>query len=94
MKLNLCSFPELAAGKILEVGFTWRFMGSYKWGYTSDNYTYNPIRGLISPLITTHEPPSRVEALREAWFHDINPWKDHGGSDSNTKLSAVNYNIV
>ena len=30
---------------------TWRFMGSYKWGYKSL---------LIAPLINSHEPPSKV----------------------------------
>ena len=26
-------------------------------GYKQGNYTSNPIRRLISPLLTTHEPP-------------------------------------
>ena len=38
-------------------------MDSYKWGYKSPNMGYNygyPVTLLITPLITTHEPPSRV----------------------------------
>ena len=27
----------------------WRFMGSYKWGYKSPNYTYNPTLGTYNP---------------------------------------------
>ena len=35
------------------------FMGSYKWGYKSPNMGYKYIVTLlITPLITTHEPPS------------------------------------
>ena len=39
---------------------TWRFTGSYRSGYKSGNNTYNitHIRGLITPLLTTREPPS------------------------------------
>ena len=43
------------------VSFTWRFMGSYKWVIS-----ISPLTGVIivvallkTPLITTHEPPSR-----------------------------------
>ena len=63
------SKPEPFAGPGLWVqGFggitrtTWRFMGSYKWSYKS--YYKSPIWDisivtlLITPLITTHEPPS------------------------------------
>ena len=39
---------------------TWRFMGSYKWGYISRvTIVMTHIRGLITPLVTTHEPLSR-----------------------------------
>ena len=38
-------------------GLTWRFMGSYKWGYKSP---ITIVILLITLLITTHEPPSRV----------------------------------
>ena len=39
---------------------TWRFMGSYKWGYTSLNMGYNySYPTYITPFVTTHEPPSR-----------------------------------
>ena len=38
---------------------TWRFMGSYKWGYKSPNKAYTSILTLLKTLlITTHEPPS------------------------------------
>ena len=37
---------------------TWRFMGSYKWDYSRVTTLITHIRGLITPLITTHEPPS------------------------------------
>ena len=37
---------------------TWRFMGSYKWGYKSPNMGYTIVILLITPLTTTHEPPS------------------------------------
>ena len=36
---------------------TWRFMGSYKWGYKE---VITHIKGHRTLLITTHEPPSRV----------------------------------
>ena len=40
---------------------TWRFMGSYKWGYISGvTIVVAHIKGLITPFITTHEPPSSV----------------------------------
>ena len=36
-------------------------MGSYKYGYKSPNMGYNYIATLlIAPLISAHEPPSRV----------------------------------
>ena len=48
------------------LGFTWSFRGRYKWGYKSPNmgskYSY-PVTLLITLLITTHEPASRVCAL-------------------------------
>ena len=34
-------------------------MGNCKWGSNLGNYTYSPKRGLITALITTHEPASR-----------------------------------
>ena len=40
-------------------------MGSYKWGSKSPNRGYNHIVTLIiTPLITTHEPPSMISRLR------------------------------
>ena len=33
-------------------------MGSYNWGYKFPNMGYNYSSLLITPLITTHEPPS------------------------------------
>ena len=39
---------------------TWRFMGSYKWGYKSPNMGYNYGYPNYNPLITTHEPPSTL----------------------------------
>ena len=47
-------------------------MGSYKWGYKKGiTIVITHIRGLISPLITTHEPPSREGAsvLQEFLFY-------------------------
>ena len=38
---------------------TWRFMGSYKWGYKSLNRVIIIVALLITLLITTHEPPSK-----------------------------------
>ena len=44
-------------------------MGSYKWSYKSLNMAYNYIVTLlVSPLITTHEPPSRVSRIRIQCF--------------------------
>ena len=40
--------------------YAWKFMGSYKWGYKSPNVGYNYSPLLITPLLTTHEPPSRL----------------------------------
>ena len=41
-------------------------MGSYKWGYKSPNLGYITIVTLlITPLITTHEPPS-VRPVKES----------------------------
>ena len=31
---------------------TWRFMGSYKWGYDRDNCTYNPYWGTYTPTFS------------------------------------------
>ena len=39
---------------------TWRFMGSYKWSYKR---VINIVTLLITPLITTPEPPSINPAL-------------------------------
>ena len=39
---------------------TWRFMGSYTWGYMSPNRSYN-VYATYNPLIIAHEPPSRAE---------------------------------
>ena len=39
---------------------TWRFMGSYTWGYKSLIWVISIVTLLITLLITTHEPPSRV----------------------------------
>ena len=51
-------------GVSVVLGPTWRFMGNYKSGYKWGIYIYiyifiTHIRGLvITPLMTTHEPPS------------------------------------
>ena len=37
---------------------TWRSMGSYKWAKSRVTIIITHIRGLITLLITTHEPPS------------------------------------
>ena len=42
-----------------KVQLTWRFMGSYRWGYKSPNRVTSIATLLITLLITTHEPPSR-----------------------------------
>ena len=43
------------------LGFTWRFMGSYKLGEKSPTMGCKSIVTLLITLpITTHEPPSRV----------------------------------
>ena len=34
-------------------------MGSYKWVVSRGTIVITPIRGLITLLVTTHEPPSR-----------------------------------
>ena len=39
-------------------------MRSYKWGYKSPNLGYNYSTLLITPLISTHEPPTRGLRLR------------------------------
>ena len=40
-------------------------MASYKWGYISRVTIFiTHIRGLITPLITTQEPPSRAYGFR------------------------------
>ena len=45
---------------------SWRFMGSYKWVISRVTILITYIRGLITPIITTHEPPSiSPEPLRE-----------------------------
>ena len=57
--IDLRSIPCLRAS-----GFsTWRFLGSYKWGYKSLNMVITVHILLITLLITSHEPPSRC--LRE-----------------------------
>ena len=38
-------------------------MGSYKWGYNSLIRVISLVTLLITPRITTHEPPSRVENM-------------------------------
>ena len=40
----------------------WRFMGSYKWDYNSPNK--GNVTLFITPLITTHEPPSKGKFWR------------------------------
>ena len=43
------------------LGLTWRFMGTYTWGYNSEaTILITLIRGLLTPPITAHEPPSRL----------------------------------
>ena len=38
---------------------TWRFMGSYKWGYKAPlRWVIILVTLLITPRITTHEPPA------------------------------------
>ena len=39
-------------------------MGSYKWVIIKITMVITPIRGLITPLITTHEPPSGALKLK------------------------------
>ena len=42
-------------------GSTWRSMGSYKFGFISRvSIIITQIRGLMTLLITTHEPPSKT----------------------------------
>ena len=41
-------------------GFTWRFMGSYKWVLSPLIWVISIVTLLITPLISTHEPPSMV----------------------------------
>ena len=36
-------------------------MGSYKWFISRVTIDITHIRGLITPFITTHEPPSKTE---------------------------------
>ena len=43
---------------------TWRFMGSYEWGYKSPNMGYKYSDPTYNPTVTTHEPPSRVGGFR------------------------------
>ena len=38
---------------------TWRFMGSYKWSYKIKTI----VTLLFTPLITSHEPPSRLSSV-------------------------------
>ena len=47
---------EVASG--FYKGHAWKFMGSHKWGYKLVPIVLTHIRGLITPLITTREPPS------------------------------------
>ena len=42
--------------------FTWRFRGSYKWVTSPPRWVVSIVTLLITPLVTSHEPPSRV------WF--------------------------
>ena len=42
----------------LKVTGTWRFMGSSKWSYKSLIWVITILTLLLTPLITTHEPPS------------------------------------
>ena len=42
---------------------TWRFMGSYKRVISRVTIVLTHIRGPITPLITTHEPPSNDRKL-------------------------------
>ena len=44
------------------LGSSWRFIGSYKWGYATIIITH--ARGLITPRTTANEPPSRVPGRR------------------------------
>ena len=41
-------------------------MGSYKWDYTFLIWAINIVTLLTTPLITTHEPPSRAAAMEES----------------------------
>ena len=54
-----CCRSTQAAPRTYVLRSTWRFMGSYNWGYKSPNmgYTYKVTR-LITLLITTNKPPS------------------------------------
>ena len=42
------------------LGFPWRFMGDYTW-VISGTILVGHIRGLIAPLKTTPEPPSKAQ---------------------------------
>ena len=46
------------AKQTLSSNSTWRFMGSYKWGYKLSVIIMATL--LITPLITTHEPPKQT----------------------------------
>ena len=53
--------PEHRMNEFEALGFTWRFMGSYKLGEKSPTMGCKSIVTLLITLpITTHEPPSRV----------------------------------
>ena len=60
---DLVHMPELGATSWhCHPTVTWRFMGSYKWAGDISRVTIiiTHIRGLITPLITTHEPSSTL----------------------------------
>ena len=40
-------------------------MGSYKWGYKSLTWVISRVTLLITPLITTHEPPSSTQGKKK-----------------------------
>ena len=56
--------PPKGGESSLFVGVAWRLMGGYEWGLQVWCHKHKPytIGGLITLLITTHDPPSRILA--------------------------------
>ena len=48
-------------------------MGSYKWGFIRRaTVVITQVRGLITPLITTHKPPSSEDYIEENRHRGLN----------------------